>query len=189
MCLCLSAEPNTCSSPRTRMWGGLFLLEQCIILYSWPTTHKLGCSLCCPRVLGQPPVTIGKVTGPSLSSLVQRARKEEAAGPAGLRARKRKGTKSYQCTSQAMGYYQANGRAICHNWCRSLKETPLALPRRSQGLVGQTLFQLEVANLIKGWGNSGKRKPKEHARCSLWRSRLAQAGLSQLLISGHMVAY
>lgn len=58
--------------------------------------------------------------------------------------------KSYQCTSQARGYYQANGRAICHNWYRSLKETPLALPLKSQGLAGQILFQLEAANLIKG---------------------------------------
>lgn len=57
-----------------------------------------------------------------------------------------------------MGYYLANGRAICHNWCRSLKETPLALPSRSQGLAGRNLFQLEAANLIKGWSNSGKRQ-------------------------------
>lgn len=149
--LCLSlSRAKYLQQPSNQDVRGVSSSLNDLLAYSWPTTHKLGCSLYCFRVLGQPPVTMGKVIGPRLSSLVQRARKEEAAGPAGLRAWQRTGTKSYQCTSQARGYYQANGRAICHNWYRSLKETPLALPLKSQGLAGQILFQLEAANLIKG---------------------------------------
>lgn len=95
LCVHVSRQSQTLAAALQTGCEGVSSSLNNVLAYSWPTTHKLGCSLCCSRVLGQPPVTMGKVTGPRLSSLVQRARKEEVARPAGLRARQTIGTKSY----------------------------------------------------------------------------------------------
>lgn len=85
------------------------------------------------RALGQPPKTMGKVMGPRLPSVVQRARNEADSRSLQLEDRTQDlGVTNSQ--ARAIGY-QAIGQALCQIWHRHLREAPLSLPPRSQGLA------------------------------------------------------